>query len=121
MCQGAECVLPEGLRYVDLRVGKGASPQPGHRVFIHYTGWFQGGKRFDTSRGRRPWSFVWGQNQVIRGYELGMATMRVGGRRKLLVPAMLAYGEKGFKDIIPPNADLLFDVELLSLKPAPAR
>jgi peptidylprolyl isomerase len=115
--EGNIYILPSGLRYVELRVGKGAAtPAPGKRITVHYTGWFRSGKQFDSSRGHRPYSFVWGKGQVIRGYEEGMATMHVGGRRKLIIPPELAYGARGYKKIVPPNATLIFDVELLSVR-----
>jgi peptidylprolyl isomerase len=115
--EGNVYILPSGLRYVELHVGKGAAtPAPGKRITVHYTGWFRNGKQFDSSRGHRPYSFVWGKGQVIRGYEEGMATMRVGGRRKLIIPPELAYGARGYKKIVPPNATLIFDVELLSVR-----
>lgn len=115
--EGNFYILPSGLRYVELRVGKGAAtPAAGKRITVHYTGWFRSGKQFDSSRGHRPYSFVWGKGQVIRGYEEGMATMRVGGRRKLIIPPELAYGARGYKKIVPPNATLIFDVELLSVR-----
>lgn len=115
--EGNVYILPSGLRYVELRVGRGAAtPAAGKRITVHYTGWFRSGKQFDSSRGHRPYSFVWGKGQVIRGYEEGMATMHVGGRRKLIIPPELAYGERGYKKIVPPNATLIFDVELLSVR-----
>ncbi|AGA28913.1 FKBP-type peptidyl-prolyl cis-trans isomerase [Singulisphaera acidiphila] len=111
-----------GLQYKDLVVGTGKSPAPGQTCVMHYTGWlWQNGKKkrksFDSSRDRgNPFPFAIGKGEVIEGWDEGVATMKVGGRRLLLVPASLGYGEKGAGRAIPPNATLLFDVELLSVR-----
>lgn len=106
--------LPSGLAYYDIAVGDGAEPHAGQTAIVHYTGWLDDGKKFDSSRDRgKPFGFKLGSGQVIPGWDQGVATMRVGGKRRLVVPANLAYGERGIGDLIPPNARLTFDVELL--------
>ncbi len=103
-----------GLKYVDLVEGTGASPQNGQTLVVHYTGTLEDGTQFDSSRDRdRPFSFKLGAGQVIRGWDEGFATMRVGGRRTLIIPPDLGYGARGAGGVIPPNATLIFDVELL--------
>ena len=105
-----------GLQYVDEVVGDGPSPQTGRKVTVHYTGTFPDGRKFDSSRDRnRPFQFTIGQGQVIRGWDEGVATMKVGGKRILTVPSHLGYGAAGAGGAIPPNATLVFDVELLGV------
>lgn len=109
--------LPDGLKYVDLKVGKGAKPATGQTAIVHYTGTLTNGKKFDSSRDRnQPFEFPLGAHKVIPCWDEGVATMRVGGRRKLVCPPALAYGERGYPPVIPPSATLDFDVELLGVK-----
>jgi peptidylprolyl isomerase len=109
-------VTNSGLEYEDTTVGDGVSPQAGQRVTEHYTGWLMNGTKFDSSRDRgNPFTFTLGRGQVIAGWDEGVATMRVGGQRKLTIPANLGYGAYGAAGVIPPNATLVFDVELLEI------
>ncbi len=107
-----------GLKYQDLVVGDGPMPESGQTVLVHYTGWLyvdgEKGAEFDSSHKRgRPYDFIIGQRQVIAGWDEGVATMQPGGKRTLIVPPNLAYGAEGFQGLIPPNATLIFEVELL--------
>ncbi len=113
--------LPSGLRYQDEVVGTGPEPKAGQQVTVQYTGWLdEGGKKgtkFDSSRDRnQPFSFPLGAGQVIKGWDEGVATMKTGGKRTLIIPPALGYGARGAGGVIPPNATLIFDVELLGAK-----
>jgi peptidylprolyl isomerase len=104
-----------GLKYQDLVVGNGPLPKAGRRVRVHYTGWLTNGKKFDSSLDRNePFEFTLGRGEVIPGWDEGVATMHVGGKRKLTIPPGLAYGSTGAGGVIPPNATLVFEVELLA-------
>jgi FKBP-type peptidyl-prolyl cis-trans isomerase len=103
-----------GLRYIDEQVGTGAPVRNGQNVSVHYTGWLTNGQKFDSSRDRgQPFTFPLGQGRVIRGWDEGVATMQVGGKRRLIIPPQLGYGSQGAGASIPPNSTLIFDVELL--------
>ncbi|MEL6158243.1 MAG: FKBP-type peptidyl-prolyl cis-trans isomerase [Cyanobacteria bacterium J06554_11] len=105
-----------GLQYVVIEEGDGASPQAGQRVFVHYVGTLEDGTKFDSSRDRgRPFDFTIGRGQVIKGWDEGVGMMKVGDRRKLIIPPELGYGARGAGGVIPPNATLIFDVELLRI------
>jgi peptidylprolyl isomerase len=110
--------LPSGLKYTDIKVGTGESPKPGQTVVVHYTGTLQDGTKFDSSRDRNePFDFVLGGHHVIPGWEEGVATMKPGGKRKLVIPPDLAYGAAGTPDgKILPNATLNFEIELLRVE-----
>jgi peptidylprolyl isomerase len=106
-----------GLKYEDLVVGTGASPKTGQTCSVHYTGWLTNGSKFDSSRDRgTPFTFQIGQGSVIKGWDEGVMGMKVGGKRKLWVPPALAYGADGYPPVIPPNSELVFEVELLGVQ-----
>ncbi|MBO0348745.1 FKBP-type peptidyl-prolyl cis-trans isomerase [Phormidium pseudopriestleyi FRX01] len=107
---------PSGLKYTEIEEGTGATPQKGQTVVVHYTGTLEDGTKFDSSRDRnQPFSFKLGVGQVIQGWDEGLSTMQVGGRRELVIPPELGYGARGAGGVIPPNATLIFDVELLRI------
>lgn len=109
--------LPSGLQYEDLVVGTGASPSQGQSAVVHYTGWLTNGTKFDSSVDRgQPFSFRVGVGQVISGWDEGVSTMQVGGKRRLTIPPNLGYGAQGAGTVIPPNAILVFEVELLEVR-----
>ena len=108
-----------GLEYVEISLGTGASPKTGDTVSVHYTGWLKSGKKFDSSVDRgEPFEFPIGKGRVIKGWDEGVGTMKVGGKRKLVIPAHLGYGERGAGGVIPPGATLIFEVELLGVRSA---
>lgn len=114
---GKEMTTPSGLKLELLQEGKGPLPQKGQKVVVHYTGTLADGKKFDSSRDRgEPFSFTLGAGQVIQGWDEGLALMKVGSRAKLTIPPALGYGVRGAGNVIPPNAVLIFDVELLDAK-----
>jgi peptidylprolyl isomerase len=118
---GKAMTTPSGLQITDNKVGTGASPQPGQICVMHYTGWlYEGGKKgqkFDSSLDRgTPFEFPIGRQRVIAGWDEGVASMKVGGKRTLIIPPALGYGSRGAGGVIPPNATLMFEVELLDVK-----
>jgi FKBP-type peptidyl-prolyl cis-trans isomerase len=104
-----------GLKYVELKVGDGKEAKKGDRVTVHYTGWLKDGTQFDSSKGKQPFSITLGRGEVIEGWDEGLQGIKVGGKRKLIIPANLAYKDKGFPGAIPPNSELTFEVELLKV------
>jgi FKBP-type peptidyl-prolyl cis-trans isomerase len=113
--------LPDGLKFVDLKIGDGAVVKSGDKLTVQYTGWLSTGSEFDSSRtsDRQPFQFTLGQQQVIPGWDEGIPGIKVGGRRKLIIPPALGYGSQGQAPSIPANATLVFIVEVLSDTPAP--
>jgi len=113
----AERMTDSGLKIDDLVTGDGAEAKAGQMVTVHYTGWLTNGSKFDSSKDRNdPFRFKLGAGQVIRGWDEGVAGMKIGGKRKLTIPPQLGYGARGAGGVIPPNATLLFEVELLDVK-----
>ncbi len=114
---GDTVATTSGLKYIVIKQGAGAAPQSGQTVSVHYTGWFTDGRKFDSSIDRgEPFSFALGQGRVIRGWDEGVAMMRVGEKRRFIIPPQLGYGVSGHPAGIPPNATLIFDVELLGVR-----
>jgi FKBP-type peptidyl-prolyl cis-trans isomerase len=114
--EGNEVTTSSGLQYIDLKIGAGAIAQAGTNVSVHYTGWLENGKKFDSSVDRgQPFSFPLGAGRVIKGWDEGVQGMKVGGKRKLTIPSNLGYGARGAGGAIPPNATLIFEVELLGM------
>ena len=117
MDQEATQSTPSGLKYRDVEVGTGAEAKSGDHAVVHYTGLLEDGRKFDSSRDRNePFEFALGAGMVIRGWDEGVQGMRVGGKRTLIIPPDLGYGTRGAGGVIPPNATLTFDVELLELR-----
>jgi len=114
---GKPVTTASGLKYWDVKSGTGATAVAGKKVKVHYTGWLTNGKKFDSSvDSKQPFEFNLGAGQVIKGWDEGVAGMKVGGKRRLEIPPSLGYGARGAGGVIPPNATLLFDVELLEVK-----
>jgi peptidylprolyl isomerase len=118
---GQTMTTASGLQITDTKIGTGSTPKPGQTCVMHYTGWlYQGGAKgakFDSSRDRgQPFEFPIGRQRVIAGWDEGVATMKVGGQRTLIIPPQLGYGARGAGGVIPPNATLIFEVELLDVK-----
>jgi peptidylprolyl isomerase len=118
---GNVITMPDGLKIIDVKVGTGPSPKTGQTCVMHYTGWLYDngtkGSKFDSSVDRNePFEFPIGAGHVIKGWDEGVATMKVGGKRTLIIPPSLGYGARGAGGVIPPNATLMFDVELLGVK-----
>jgi FKBP-type peptidyl-prolyl cis-trans isomerase len=114
---GPGTTTPSGLQYWDIKLGTGRAAQQGDSVSVNYTGWLTNGKKFDSSIGRGPFTVEpLGTAPVIKGWNEGIAGMKVGGKRQLRIPADLAYGAQGYPGVIPPNATLIFDVQLLAVK-----
>ncbi len=112
-----ETVTASGLKYIDLKAGNGPSPKKGQNVLVHYTGWLENGTKFDSSVDRKePFPFRIGEGQVIQGWDEGVLSMKMGGKRRLIIPPKLGYGARGAGGVIPPNATLIFEVELLDLR-----
>ncbi|MGI9103132.1 MAG: FKBP-type peptidyl-prolyl cis-trans isomerase [Terriglobales bacterium] len=113
--EGKGVTTADGLKYWDIKEGTGAAAKAGDKVKVNYTGWLTNGKKFDSSIGRGPFDFKLGAGEVIKGWDEGVAGMKVGGKRQLHIPASLGYGSRGAGGVIPPNAELIFDVELLGI------
>src|SRR5258706_1642796 len=107
------------LRYIDIQTGSGADAKPGQQYVAHYTGWLRDGTQFDSSAGKDPLKFVQGRREVIAGFDVGFEGMKVGGKRRIFIPYQFAYGDQT-RGKIPPKSELIFDIELVDVKDAPA-
>ncbi len=115
-CRKKAQMTQNGVTWEVIKEGTGATPQKGDSVSVHYTGWLEDGTKFDSSVDRNePFSYRYGRGQVIQGWEEAVATLKVGGKAKFTIPSDLAYGERGAGGVIPPNATLIFDIELLAI------
>jgi FKBP-type peptidyl-prolyl cis-trans isomerase len=115
--QASTTTTPSGLQIEDIVVGTGKSPENGQTVIVHYTGWLTNGQKFDSSVDRgEPFTFPLGAGHVIKGWDEGVASMKIGGKRKLTIPPHLGYGARGAGGVIPPNATLVFEVQLLGVQ-----
>ena len=115
--QGQMVSTPSGLQYIDLVMGKGKVAKTGDLAVVHYTGWLKDGTKFDSSKDRnKPFEFPLWAGRVIKGWDEGVVGMKIGGKRKLIIPPQLGYGARGAGRVIPPNATLTFEVELLDLQ-----
>ena len=116
MANKEEITLPSGLKYIEIKEGTGASPKTGQMVEVHYTGWLEDGEKFDSSKDRgKTFEFMIGKCKVIKGWDEGVASMKVGGSRRLIIPSELGYGRYGAGNVIPPDATLIFEVELIGI------
>ncbi len=114
---GKEVVTPSGVKYTDLRIGQGGEAATGKIVEVHYIGWLEDGTRFDSSRDRdRPFTFRLGTGDALKGWDEGLLGMKVGGKRKLVIPPELGFGKQGVGSVVPPNAVLLYEFELLAVR-----
>jgi len=114
---GKEVVTPSGLKYLDLKIGEGVEAATGKIVAVHYVGWLKDGTKFDSSRDRdRPFTFRLGAGDAIKGWDEGLVGMKVGGKRKLVIPPELGFGKQGVGSVVPPNAVLFYEFELLEVR-----
>ena len=114
---GKETVTPSGVKYTDLRIGEGSEAATGKIVEVHYIGWLEDGTKFDSSRDRdRPFTFRLGAGDALKGWDEGLLGMKVGGKRKLVIPPELGFGKQGVGSVVPPNAVLLYEFELLAVR-----
>jgi FKBP-type peptidyl-prolyl cis-trans isomerase len=119
MNQNQPIINTEGLEVSDIMVGTGAEAKNGDLLAVNYTGWLEDGEQFDSSSGKGQFQFVIGAGQVIPGWEIGVLGMKEGGKRRIVIPPALAYGENGVDPVIPPNATITFEVELVKVSKAP--
>ena len=113
---GREVVTPSGLKYTDLRLGQGDEAAQGKIVEVHYVGWLEGGARFDSSKDDRPFTFRLGAGDALKGWDEGLLGMKVGGKRRLVIPPDLGFGKQGVGSVVPPNAILFYEFDLLGVR-----